>query len=136
VSNVKCSAVHNLPLEVDGLDKEWEHGVSSDWEGELGHNDPNEMRLFAPMAIQRLVNPETFGSREHELACELPEPLIGRDLDDDEEEEDAMEIPRQDEDGATVVNTLHYDEFRDKLVTHFNIAFARGKVKWPRAKTN
>jgi hypothetical protein len=30
-------------LEVDGLDEHWEEGVPSDWEGELGNNNPNEM---------------------------------------------------------------------------------------------
>ena len=129
-----CCALHNLLLEVDGLDKEWEHGISSDWEGELGNNDPDEIRLFAPMAIQRLVNPEMFGSREHERASELPQPLLGIEEEEEEEEEDATEVPRQDEDGATVVNALHYDEFRKKLVTHFDIAFSRGEVKWPRSK--
>ena len=30
------------------------------------------------------------------------------------------------------VNSLTLDEFRNKLVTHFNIAFQKNELKWPR----
>jgi hypothetical protein len=34
-----CCALHNLLLDVDGLDEKWEYGVPSDWEGALGNHD-------------------------------------------------------------------------------------------------
>jgi hypothetical protein len=47
-----CCALHNWLLEVDGLDKRWESGVASDWEGELGEHDEEDV----PNAIQNLTN--------------------------------------------------------------------------------
>ncbi len=34
--------------------------------------------------------------------------------------------------GMTCVRTLSLDFFRSKLVTHFDIAYKRNEVKWPR----
>ena len=82
-----CCALHNWLLTIDGLDKQWENGVTSDWEGAIGeiaNNDDNdndetpadvvdntatttvfdrtsmglgEEREELPNAIQRLQNP-------------------------------------------------------------------------------
>jgi len=56
-------------LKLDGLDERWDAGVPSDWEGDLGRNDPVECWRYAPFAIQRLNDPqlEGFRSRQHEL---------------------------------------------------------------------
>lgn len=34
-----CCALHNWLLDIDGLDANWENGVRSDWEGEMGEHD-------------------------------------------------------------------------------------------------
>jgi hypothetical protein len=31
-----CCALHNMPLDIDGLEQGWEDGVPSSWEGKLG----------------------------------------------------------------------------------------------------
>jgi Plant transposon protein len=32
-----CCALHNMFLEYDGLSKNWENGVQSEWQGEIGN---------------------------------------------------------------------------------------------------
>jgi hypothetical protein len=76
-----CCTLHNLLLEVDGLDERWEEGVRSDWEGELGNNDSAKIQGHAPLAIRRLQNPEGFGSRQHEKTCAAPQPFVDRPRD-------------------------------------------------------
>jgi hypothetical protein len=39
-----CCALHNMLLEIDGLDKAWQMGVPSDWEGELGLFSGNDVK--------------------------------------------------------------------------------------------
>lgn len=85
-----CCALHNLSLEVDGLDQGWEKGVrTTDWEGALGDDDPEEMRRHTPFVIRPLENPSEFGSRQHENACASPRNAHGSagvgDRGDDED---------------------------------------------------
>jgi DDE superfamily endonuclease len=128
-----CCALHNLLLESDGLNQEWE--------GELGNNDPQEIRQLpaAPLAISRLNDNRlrSFGSHQH-MEESVREETVRRRLAgladeqilSDDEEETEIE---QDEDGCIFVRTLPYDEFRNRLIDHFTILFNRNKVKWPRS---
>ena len=130
-----CCALHNLLLEVDGLDQRWEEGVPSDWEGALGDNEADEMAQHAPMAIQRLSNPERFGSRQHENESEAPRPLV--DDDDGSTCSDGENVQlRTDDNGAIYINSLSYSDFRERLVTHFDILWRRHRIVWPRSKEN
>ena len=133
-----CCALHNLLLEVDGLHTRWEHGIRSDWEGELGDNESEEVQRYGPLAIQRLNNPETFGSRNHEQECALPRTFIeNRPIDDDAMSNGSEGIGlRADETGALFINSLSYSEFRSKLVEHFDILWRRDRIVWPRSKKN
>jgi hypothetical protein len=67
-----CCALHNLLLESDGLDENWESGVPSDWAGELGEHSPEDVRLHVPLpaAIEQL-----------NLSDEALEAQLGRDSD-------------------------------------------------------
>jgi DDE superfamily endonuclease len=135
-----CCALHNLLLEVDGLDKKWEEGVPSDWEGELGDNDPSEMERHAPLAIQRLRNPERFGSREHENESAEPRPLVetGRISEGEDDASDNSDGigDHCDSDGAIYINSLSYTDFRARLVVHFDILWRRHRIVWPGSKEN
>ena len=57
-----CCALHNLLLDADG--------ISAEWTGVEGQNDPEEIRRLAPFAIRRLTVEQMrmFGSLEHENA--------------------------------------------------------------------
>jgi hypothetical protein len=129
-----CCALHNWLLEADAID---------DWDGELGLNDIEDLRL-APFALQRLQQTEfsSFGSREHETEAVLEKQRArrrGLDEESDGETEVAVEIgevdlprpTRYDATGAVVVNSLTYDDFRNRLVEHFDILYRRNRVKWP-----
>jgi len=140
-----CCALHNFLLEEDGLAAQWSDGVavkykSSDFLGDIGQNDPEFLNDNLPFAVGRMSEKEirTFGSREHEQEAiaeqeasqrlllypeaELNELLI-------EEEHDDVVI---DEGGAIVVNSLSYNNFRSRLVQHFDILHRQNKIKWPK----
>ena len=137
-----CCALHNLLLEEDGLDE---------WEGELGLNDLQD-RLYAPFALQRLSQEEfvLFGSRQHEISAienetrrRHWEQQQGNTLSDNEHENAAQDndddLRRNDvrygQDGAVVVNSLSYQEFRNRLVEHFDILYRKRQVRWPRRQS-
>ena len=124
-----CCALHNWLLVIDGLDGEWE--------GQMGANNVNDVRHLGPFAIQRMANPEVeeFGSRAHERRAAIGRQLDGQltvDSDDDSVEVDVPGEPHMNVDGAIVVNSLSYYEFRRRLVTHFDILYRQHKVSWPK----
>jgi Plant transposon protein len=51
-----CCALHNWLLNVDGLDKQWENGVPSIWEGELGHHDLSDVNRHIPHPLRRILS--------------------------------------------------------------------------------
>ena len=51
------------------------------------------------------------------------------DVNDNEEDEDTI-VPH-DEDGYMKLQDLSMDQFRKKLIIHFNIAFTQNKLVWP-----
>ena len=127
-----CCALHNMLLHVDGLDEKWEDGVASEWEGELGQFEPTDI----PEAIARLRSPDA--SRNYDLSRQGP----GSDVMDDVAESLRAEAAAgveggEDElsaEGAApiAVNTLTMKCFRRRLIHHFEIAFQKGEVTWPR----
>jgi len=126
-----CCALHNWSLEVDGL--------SGEWEGQLGNNDSEDFRL-SPKAMQRLndLQLEAFGSREHEEEARRRRQMAGgdtqlEDLDNPTFGEVCGEA-RVDNEGAICVNCLAYQDFRRRLVTHFDTQHRRRKIAWPKRK--
>jgi hypothetical protein len=143
-----CCALHNLLLEEDGLSKEWNDGVPSDYATTMLADDdevPGDLDDI-PTALQRLANPvaardngivtvdgETrmggatsrVGEQEAEVQCP---PNICDDVD--LEEGLVHDVPNH---GIPIkVRNLSLDDFRRRLVVHFDIAFKRNEVKWPR----
>jgi hypothetical protein len=121
-------------LKVDGLDQQWEDGVASDWEGELGRNNAAECHQHdAPFAIQQLNDPqiEDFGSRQHEHAASNIQPADGESVG---VQDDVSRIEQMTADGATYTNSLPYKEFRERLVIHFDILHRQRKIRWPTRK--
>jgi hypothetical protein len=53
-----CCSLHNLFLEQDGLNKEWENGTSI-WVGPLGDHDEEEVRRYGPRHLldNNTINP-------------------------------------------------------------------------------
>ena len=50
-----CCALHNWLLLEDGLDSAWEDGVQSDWEGQLGLNNVQDVEYHIPDAVLSLM---------------------------------------------------------------------------------
>jgi hypothetical protein len=58
-----CCMLHNMLLDVDGLDEHWSAGIPLDWAGDLGTFDGNDTNLatnLIPMAIQHLNDPDAI----------------------------------------------------------------------------
>ncbi|KAI2493280.1 Plant transposon protein [Fragilaria crotonensis] len=169
-----CCALHNKLLEVDGLDKEWRNGVSSDWEGIIGEmsvadgtaagttaaatstarNDNGTPTMAAtrnstdggsgdnasstessntlPNAIHRLLNPAV--SRHDGNSTSACTTTAGDETAQEQtmEQLDGGPAAVRTVGGVHIVRHLSLPFFRSKLVRHFDIAFKRNEVQWPR----
>jgi hypothetical protein len=122
-----CCALHNWLLEIDGLDEHWEDGVPSEWQGELGeHYDEPEpiRRLHAPVA-----------ARHYDLSGLG----AGSDREADQQDGDGLrrqfrqpEFPVVEREEIIRVRDLSLHHFRAKLVQHFDMAYRRHLVRWPK----
>ena len=74
-----CCALHNMLLEVDGLSKKWDQGVSSDWETMDDHDEE------LPNAIRKLMNPSSV--RITDLSGNGYGNDYDRIIDDDDDDE-------------------------------------------------
>jgi hypothetical protein len=137
-----CCALHNLLLDVDGLDERWSAGIPSDWAGELGRFDGDDTYLatnLIPMAIQRLNDPDAIRNYDTSSAGigedfvaqrAVQDAAVNLDTVDDSSNSTILEqIVVNDE--AVVVRNLSMKQFRQRLVTHFDIAFQRREIRWP-----
>jgi len=121
-----CCALHNWLLEHDGLDERWESGVQSDWEGELGQHNEQEVAN----AIHNLRNPAEC------RGYDMSGMSFGNDVDLDIEGTVTMgeEISSDNftsQDGVRIVCKLSQKHFRQKLVEHFDILWRRNDLVWP-----
>ena len=121
-----CVALHNWLLEVDGLSKEWQSGVRSDYES----NDDNNQDI--PFAIRTLVSPAgakvyDFSNMGHGNDC-----IPSNDTDKEVPNcNNSISTPPTNEDGSINISDLSLDAFCKKLIIHFNIMFKENKIVWP-----
>lgn len=118
-----CCALYNMLLDVDGLNDEWENGVSGDWEGEMGQHDIEDV----PLIFQRVG-----GGLDFDFSG------MGSGGDDSDEARHFGSGPggagaggATAAAGAIPVRTLGLEEFRRKLITHFDILWKQKKIVWP-----
>jgi DDE superfamily endonuclease len=142
-----CCALHNWLLEIDGLDVRWEAGVSSDWEGELGQLNGNDVEQFAssrtraPFAIQRLHsvlagdeviaryrNYDTSGMGPGNEGDSVPQNVR---LEEPDPNENAS-IYEATENGVRAVRKLSLEYFKGRLIEHFDIMWQKKQIVWPR----
>jgi DDE superfamily endonuclease len=122
-----CCALHNFLLEEDGLEE---------WNGELGMNEVGDM-AYAPFALSRLNEEDfsSFGSRQHEKEAQSRQQWEEQDQlineENDEQDNVVPGIIRYNDQGAIVVNSLGYQDFRNRLVEHFDILYRQCRVRWP-----
>ena len=128
VVNGLCVLFSRL-LEIDGLDENWENGVPSEWEGDLGRHGAKDTADRVPAILHRMG----------EAACNIPRgdafDLSGQGPAPDYT--DAYMDPRAREDagGGTGevrrVRDMSMRAFRAKLIEHFDIQWRRNAVRWP-----
>ncbi|KAG7354898.1 hypothetical protein IV203_004254 [Nitzschia inconspicua] len=90
---------------------------TSDWEGELGELNANDL----PNAVRTLL------SNTNPSACSY----AGRAVDEEDYFQGSLV---RDEDGAIIVRQSNMTDFRQRLITHFDIAFKKKEIIWPKAR--
>jgi hypothetical protein len=121
---------------VDSLDKEWEHGVPSVWEGELGQFGPRDQATQEAFALRRLrchTTIHNFDLTQMGGSGNLADNLA--DNHDDDDADDALHHRTEPVAGdqlVSVVRNLCRDYFHHKLVEHFYILWQQNKTEWPK----
>ena len=103
-----CCALHNFLLDIDGYDKMWEHD-SMDEGGD--HNDSN-------FALNRLQNPDLSAH-----------PLQYRNSSSMRQNNNVLQNVGT-SGGIRKIWKMDFDEFRMKLVEHFDIMFQKHNIIW------
>jgi hypothetical protein len=137
-----CCALHNMLLDVDGLDEHWSAGIPSNWAGDLGRFNGNDTYLatnLIPMAIQHLNDPDAIRNYDtsnagigEDFAAQraIQDVAVNLDTMDDSSNSTILEqIVVNNK--AEVVHNLSMKQFCQRLVTHFNIAFQQREICWP-----
>ena len=113
-----CCALHNLLLDVDGLDKNWNNSPTSDWERFYSQNRGDDYNLWleTPFAISRL---------NHNFA-------LNEDEDSDDTDNDtnitSLSFEKYTVNGKRIVHEMPLTLFRKCLVQHFDIKFKRNEI--------
>lgn len=100
-----CCALHNMLLEVDGLDEMWQPENMSEVDCDT------EQRYFS---LQWLVDPNVNPSTENNNES------VGVSI-----------VPNLRSSHTLVVSELDFEIFREKLATHFDPLFRKSKIAWP-----
>lgn len=118
-------------LEVDGLNVNWERGVPSDWEGDLGRHGAKDSADRVPAILLRMGD----------AACNIPRgdafDLSGQGQAPGytdgytDPRAAAQEESRGDSGEVRLVREMPMRAFRAKLIEHFDIQWKRHAVRWP-----
>ena len=131
-----CCALHNFLLEEDGLAGTWYEGTVSDWEGELGnHNIIDDATTTSDLsAIGSYISDKEYNN-------DLNETIINNNRNDLNETNNNNNNTNNNNIYTTIINennnpciairTMQHNEFREKLIEHFDILFTSNKLKWP-----
>ena len=106
-------------LDIDGLDKNWEEGIPSDWE--VINKNCKKRKIFnmeTPFAITKL-------NRKFESIAYSSEVDKNKNIYPDD-----FEIYSKD--GYRVVSDMPLDLFQNRLIEHFDIRFKDNDIVWPK----
>ena len=110
-----CLSLHNCLLEVDGLSKDWESGVSSYYE-------TDDDKLDVTFAIRALNCPN--GAKVYDFS----RMDRGNDCNRNNYISDNTASVQRNEDISINICDLSLESFRNKFITHFNILFQENKI--------
>lgn len=114
-----CCALHNMLLDVDGLGKSWENGVAGYYDGQGGYHDYLDVQNnLAPEIFRRLHqsgnNPRQYDS-SYRVNNAAPVDRVIREVN-----------------GPNSIRLFSREQFRQKLVEHFDYRFSVLKdIVWP-----
>ena len=84
-----------------------------------------------PKSLKKLAKPDEY--RKYDLSATEYRNEVTRNRVDEVCVNEYTSIATSSNQSTPIpVNSLTLDEFRNKLVTHFNIAFQKNELKWPR----
>ncbi len=113
-----CCALHNMLLEVDGLDRRWNNGIPSDYEEEFGQHD-------SISDVRNGLDAEVFSRLRNPLSYDTTSPVPNATYS-----ENAI-IVNNDFGQPTLRTDLSMTAMRDLLVYHFNYKWNRKEIRWP-----
>jgi Plant transposon protein len=109
-----CCALHNMFLDDDGLNVNWEQGVQSDWQGELGRREYD-------VELDDTTNNNTYTANDNN---------DNNNADAEADAEAGAHLNCQNNQRIQVSKCSH-NFFQRKLIEHFDILFEKDMVKWP-----
>ena len=111
-----CCALHNMFLFADGLSETWAEGGESDWEGELGlHNENDISNIHFDLSGMGVGNDRSYFENDPEKDSDEESTFQDNDVNNE----------------FQFVRAIHHNTFRQKLINHFDILFTQHKIKWP-----
>jgi hypothetical protein len=123
-----CCALHNLVLEADGLNEQWNNGVPSDWEGDLGCHSPRDVNTLLPPALRRALQPDQMSGYNTSGMGPGNDHEANMDVETDPDLGDNLALGDK---TTRIVRHLSLNYFRKKLVEPFSIRFSQNSVQWP-----
>ena len=124
-------ALHNMLLDVNGLANGWENGVRLEWDTE---EDCTQDLSFA---LRRLIKPgssrnlDILGIGYGNNALTSTESVSASINNNEEDELNVVDSMGQNRFVACTINKMSLQQFRSKLIRHFNIAFHQKKLSGP-----
>ena len=118
-----CCALHNMLLNIDGLDVKRNEGVKSLYEGEMGWHKNGLVEQHISLIFAR-VNRGLNYRREFDesLSHELPQIAYGdMNISDELILSDVVDSIRE----------MSFKSFRSALIVHFHEKWLRNEIVWP-----
>jgi hypothetical protein len=126
-----CCALHNMLLEVDGLDVEWSGGIGMHDEGDV----ENYLHPFALDRLQRNFNGDDV--QNYDASNMGPgDDVDYEDVFDEPNEEEAQDDHYESSQVLQYVWHMTMQYFRKKLVAHFDILWSQHRLVWPSRTVN
>jgi hypothetical protein len=117
-----CCALHNMLLNIDGLDIRWNEGVKSPYEGEMGWHENGVVEHNVPLIFSR-VNGGLNNVREYDETMSHDKIPIAYGIGDMIDEFPANNIKS--------IRKISFKSFRLILINHFQEKWLRNEVVWP-----
>ena len=122
-------------LNVDGLDKQWNKGVKSAFEGVLGWHDAGDAENYVSPLIFRRVNSGQQGPITRQYDTSAMGQHVPTSFADFVDDIDTNDEPEDNDDINVIkgrnVQSIPNKRFRNLLVTNFHKQWEKGQIVWP-----